>query len=235
MCIWTRPEEDQTHMIEIPSIKLPLCWKCLHSPKIVSKVFNILKITCYSTFVLGYLVLVKIESNVMFWEWMITRTFRGNVGDKNVNISCSQYSQKNGWGSPSMALDRALIVGWLQFCIVLRIFLSIKTCFSTEFKYKAVPCRGVIKGTISQPTGLHKLTCERTLTPVVLRDRSAKEERIFLWVKLSVECGLKDSLVLKTAWPCRPVPCLMNRWLWSPWNEKEHIWEWGVLVVSRWC
>lgn len=33
-----------------------------------------------------------------------------------------------------------------------------------------------------------------------------------------LECYLKVSLVLNTACPCSPVPCLMNRWLWSPWR-----------------
>ena len=29
---------------------------------------------------------------------------------------------------------------------------------------------------------------------------------------------LNVSLVLNTACPCSPVPCRMNRWLWSPWS-----------------
>lgn len=32
------------------------------------------------------------------------------------------------------------------------------------------------------------------------------------------DCYLNVSLVLNTACPCSPVPCRMNRWLWSPWR-----------------
>ena len=59
-------------------------------------------------------------------------------------------------------------------------------------------------------------TCEMTLIPAALLLLSAMLRVSFWWVKESVECGRKESFVLNTAWPCRPVPCLMNRWLKSP-------------------
>ena len=55
-----------------------------------------------------------------------------------------------------------------------------------------------------------------TLIPAALLLLSAMLRVSFWWVKESVECGRKESFVLNTAWPCRPVPCLMNRWLKSP-------------------
>lgn len=59
-------------------------------------------------------------------------------------------------------------------------------------------------------------TCDRILIPLVFCERSAKDKVIFLCVKLSVEWGRKLNFVRNTACPCKPVPCRINRWLWSP-------------------
>ena len=47
--------------------------------------------------------------------------------------------------------------------------------------------------------------------PDVLDDLSAMERVIFLWVWESVEWGRNESLVLNTAWPCRPDTQFISR------------------------
>ena len=55
--------------------------------------------------------------------------------------------------------------------------------------------------------------------------RWASRPIIFLWVNEFVEYGRNVSFVLNTAWPCRPVPCRMNKWLKSPMR--------GIVFISR--
>lgn len=66
-------------------------------------------------------------------------------------------------------------------------------------------------------------TCDNTLIPDVFCERSARDNVILRWVKDSVEWGRNVSLVRNTAWPCRPVPWRMNRWLWSPCDKKHFL------------
>lgn len=61
-------------------------------------------------------------------------------------------------------------------------------------------------------------TWDNTFMPEDFCDLSAKDKVILRWVNDSVEWGLNDNFVRNTAWPCKPVPWRINKWLWSPYK-----------------